>query len=108
MNIFVGNLSLETNAEDLRKEFKSFGVVLSVIVMNDKYIGSGQSSGYGYVEMASKSDGASAVAKLDGKRLRNRTITVIEALPLSEKHIDISTYRIGWSNRKRGRKCVTS
>ena len=85
MNIYVGNLSLETTEDELRKEFTEFGEVISVIIMDDKYIGSGQPRGYGYVEMASKSEGTIAVANLEGKKLRNRIINVIEALPLSDK-----------------------
>ncbi len=67
MNIYVGNLSLETTEDDLRKEFIEFGDVISVTIMNDKYIGSGQPRGYGYVEIASKSEGATAIANLEGK-----------------------------------------
>ena len=85
MNIYVGNLSLETTKDELRREFAEFGEVISVTIMDDKYIGSGQSKGYGYVEMASKSEGATAVASLEGKRLRNRVVNVVEALPLSDK-----------------------
>jgi RNA recognition motif-containing protein len=85
MNIYVGNLSLETSEEELRKEFTEFGEVISVTIMNDKYIGSGQPRGYGYVEMASKSEGAAAIANLEGGKMRNRVISVVEALPLSDK-----------------------
>jgi len=46
MNIYVGNLSLETTEDELRKEFTEFGEVISVTIMNDKYIGSGQPRGY--------------------------------------------------------------
>ncbi len=83
MNIFVGNLSLETTEEELRKEFAVFGEVVSVTVMNDKYIGSGQLRGYGYVNMSSKSEGTNAIASLHGKNLYNNVINVVEALPLS-------------------------
>lgn len=83
MNIYVGNLSLEVTEEDLRQEFVTFGEVISVVVMNDKYTGSGQAKGYGYVQMALKSEGQAAVISFKGKRLRGRVIDVIEALPLS-------------------------
>ncbi len=85
MNIYVGNLSLETTEDELRREFTEFGEVISVTIMNDKYIGSGQPRGYGYVEMASKSEGATAISRLEGKKLRNWVLNVIEALPLSDK-----------------------
>jgi RNA recognition motif-containing protein len=84
MNIYVGNLSLEVTAEDLRREFTAFGAVLSVAIMSDSYIGSGQPRGYGFVEMATKSEGALAIAHLQGKTLKSREIAVVEALPLSD------------------------
>jgi RNA recognition motif-containing protein len=85
MNIYVGNLSLAVTEEELRREFMAFGEVISVVIMNDKYIGSGQTRGYGFVEMASKSQGEAAIVSLKGKRLKNRVINVVEALPLSDK-----------------------
>jgi len=83
MNIYAGNLSLEVTEEELRREFMAFGEVISVTIMNDKYIGSGQSRGYGFVEMPSLSEGQAAIIALNGKTLRHRTIDVIQALPLS-------------------------
>jgi RNA recognition motif-containing protein len=85
MNIYVGNLSLDVTEEEIRREFMTFGVVLSVVMMNDKYIGSGQSKGYGFVEMASISEGQAAVAGLKGTVINNRKINVVEALPLNRK-----------------------
>jgi RNA recognition motif-containing protein len=84
MNIYVGNLSLEVTEEELRREFMAFGEVISVIIMNDKYIGSGQLRGYAFVEMPSQSEGKAAVTALNEKALRHMTINVIEALPLSD------------------------
>ncbi len=49
MNIYVGNLSLEVTERELRQGFMAFGEVISVIIMNDKYIGNGQMRGYGFV-----------------------------------------------------------
>ena len=83
MNIYVGNLSLKVTEEELRREFMAFGEVISVTIMNDKYIGSGQSRGYGFVEMPSVSEGQAAITALNGKTLKHRTIDVIQALPLS-------------------------
>ena len=84
MNIYVGNLSLEVTEDELRRAFIIFGEVISVIIMNDKYIGSGQPRGYGYVQMPSKSEGQAAVIGLQEKSLRGRVIQVVEALPLSD------------------------
>ena len=106
MNIYVGNLSLEMTVDELRNLFQAFGEVMTVIIMNDKYIGSGQPRGYGYVEMASKSEGATAIANLEGKRLRDRVVNVVESLPLSNKSgMTIPDVRNNnRSNRRRERK----
>jgi len=85
MNIYVGNLSLDVTDEELRQVFINFGEVISVIIMNDEYIGSGQPRGYGYVQMASKSEGQAAVIALQETSLRGQAISVVEALPLSDK-----------------------
>ena len=85
MNIYVGNLALETTEDELRREFTECGEVISVTVMNDKYIGSGQPRGYGFVEMPSKSEGATAIANIAGKKLKNRVVYAVQALPLSNK-----------------------
>ena len=109
MNIYVGNLSLETTEDELRKEFTEFGEVISVTIMNDKYIGSSQPRGYGYVEMASKSEGAAAIANLEGKKLRNLVINVVKALPLSDKGRTVSlNIRSSRPNKKRERRYIIS
>ena len=106
MNIYVGNLSLEMTEDELRREFMAFGEVISVTIMNDRYIGSGQPKGYGYVEMTLKSAGTTAIANLEGKIMRDRVINVVEALPLSDKRgmllHDIRNNNR--SNKKRERK----
>ena len=106
MNIYVGNLSLEMTEDELRNEFTAFGEVISVTIMNDRYIGSGQPRGYGYVEMPLKSEGTTAIANLEGKKLRNRIVNVVEALPLSDKRgMAIPDIRNNnRSNRRRERK----
>ena len=85
MNIYVGNLSLETTEKDLRRKFEPFGMVLSVTILNDEYIGSGQQRGYAYVQMEEKADGKEAIEMLQGTTLREHTITIVEALPLTRK-----------------------
>ena len=107
MNIYVGNLPLEITEDELRKEFTEFGEVISVTIMNDKYIGSGQPRGYGYVEMASKSEGATAIANIAGRILRNRVVSVVEALPLSNKSGEVipDMKNNNRSYKRRERKC---
>ena len=105
MNSYVGNLSLEVTEEELRREFRTFGEVISVIIMNDKYIGSGQLRGYGFVEMPSQSEGQAAITALNGKSLGRRTINLIEALPLSgNRGYDSHTDRRGGWFRSRVRE----
>jgi RNA recognition motif-containing protein len=97
-NIYVGNLSLEVTERELRREFSAFGEVLSVIIMNDKYIGSGQSRGYAFIEMLSQSEGKAAITSLNGKTLGNMAVNVIQALPLSdnEGHSSYVDTKGGW------------
>jgi len=65
INIYVGNLSLEVTDEELQREFMVFGEVISVTIMNNKHIGSGQSKEYGFVEMPSKAEGQAAITAPD-------------------------------------------
>jgi len=83
MNIYIGNLAFEVTEGELRQEFTAFGEVMTVTIMDDKYIGSGQPRRYGFVEMPSEYEGRTAIAALNGKSLKSRMIDVIQALPLS-------------------------
>ena len=85
MIIYVGNLSLTVTEDVLKGLFQPFGEVQSVSIMNDKYIGSGQTRGYGFVEMSSKLACEAAVAGLQGTMINNRRIIIVEALPLERK-----------------------
>ena len=82
MKIHVGNLSNEVTEEDLRLALEEFGQVESATIIKDKY--SGQSKGFGFVEMASKDEGQAAIDGLNGKELKGRTLNVNEARPRTE------------------------
>ena len=82
MKIYVGNLSYEVTEEELRQEFEAFGEVTSVNIITDKY--SGRPKGFGFIEMASVSEGQAAIAGLHGKTLRDRTLNVNAARPRSD------------------------
>lgn len=82
MNIYVGNLSYEITEEDLKLAFEPFGKVESVSIIKDKY--SGQSKGFGFVEIPSKAEAQAAIEGLNGKELKGRTLNVNEARPRSE------------------------
>jgi cold-inducible RNA-binding protein len=79
MKLYVGNLSYDVTDEELRQEFSAFGEVTSVNVVKDKY--SGRPKGFAFVEMASKSEAEAAIAGLNGKTLKERTLVVNEARP---------------------------
>jgi len=82
MKIYVGNLSFEVTEEELRQDFEAFGNVESVSLITDKY--SGRPKGFGFVEMPTVSEGQAAIAGLNGKTLKDRTIVVDEARPRSD------------------------
>ncbi len=82
MKIYVGNLSYDVTEEELRQEFEAFGGVESVSIITDKY--SGRPKGFGFVEMASVSEGQAAITGLNGKTLKERTLNVNAARPRSD------------------------
>jgi RNA recognition motif-containing protein len=82
MKIYVGNLSYDVTEEDLRQALEPFGQVESVAIIKDKQ--TGQSKGFGFVEMASKAEGQAAIEGLNGKELKGRTLNVNEARPRTE------------------------
>jgi len=82
VNIYVGNLSREVTEDELRQAFEPFGQVTSVNVIKDRY--SGESRGFGFVEMATKSEAQAAITGLNGTSLGERTLSVSEARPRAE------------------------
>jgi len=82
MKIYVGNLPYEVTEEDLRTAFEQFGQVESATIIKDKY--SGPSKGFGFMEMASKAEGQSAIDGINGKELKGRALNVNEARPRTE------------------------
>ena len=79
MNIYVGNLAYEATDNDVRQIFEPFGAVTSVTIIKDKY--SGDSKGFGFVEMPSKAEAQSAIDGLNGNDLKGKTLNVNEARP---------------------------
>ena len=82
MKIYVGNLSYEVTEQDLRQEFEAFGEVTSANIITDKI--SGRPKGFGFVEMATKSEAEAAITGLNGKTIKERTIVVNEARPRTD------------------------
>jgi len=83
MNICVGNLSFEVSVETLRKAFEAFGQVSSARIVKDKY--SGQSRGFGFVEMPDQARSQAAIENLNGKELLGRQMNVNEARPRTDQ-----------------------
>ncbi len=83
MNMYVGNLSLDASEEDLRQAFEAFGQVESAKIITDKY--SGQSRGFGFVEMPATEEAQSAMEGLNGTDLKGQELNVDEARPRPER-----------------------
>ena len=81
--LYVGNLSYNTHEEDLREAFSKIGEVTSATLIVDQT--NGRSKGFGFVEMASDEDAAKAISSMNGTPFMDRTITVNEARPKTER-----------------------
>ncbi|HNR52165.1 MAG: RNA recognition motif [Deltaproteobacteria bacterium ADurb.BinA179] len=82
MNIYVGNLAYSVTENDLRSAFEPFGQIASINIIKDKF--SGQSKGFGFVEMPSADEARSAINDLNGKEFKGRALSVNEARPRTE------------------------
>ena len=83
MNIYVGNLPYGVTDADLRETFSKFGEISQVNLITDKF--SGESKGFGFVEMVRNSEADAAIKGLNGTDLKGRNITVNQARPKSER-----------------------
>ena len=83
MNIYVGNLALNVTEGDLQHAFEAFGEVTSAKIIKDKY--SGESRGFGFVEMESGAEGQAAIQGLNGQELKGLMLKVNEARPQKSK-----------------------
>ena len=83
MNIYVGNLSFDATDETIKQAFESFGQVTSARVIKDKY--TGQSRGFGFVEMSVQSQAQTAIKSLNGRELLGKEMSVKEARPRAEQ-----------------------
>ena len=82
MNIYVGNLSNTVSENDLRDAFQAFGEVSKAAVIKDKF--SGESRGFGFVEMPKKEEGDKAISMMNGRDLKGRSAKVNEAKPRTD------------------------
>jgi RNA recognition motif-containing protein len=82
MNIYVGNLSTTINENDLREAFQAFGEVSRAAVIKDKF--SGESRGFGFIEMPKKEEADKAISMMNGRDLKGRSAKVNEAKPRTD------------------------
>ncbi|KKK63655.1 hypothetical protein LCGC14_2992090 [marine sediment metagenome] len=81
--LYVGNLSFETKEEDLTTLFQQAGTVESARIITDRI--SGQSRGFGFVEMGSSQEAAKAIELFNGHSVNERNLTVNEAKERQER-----------------------
>jgi RNA recognition motif-containing protein len=81
--LYVGNLSYNVTNQDLEQMFAPHGTVQSAQVIMDKF--SGQSKGFGFVEMGSSQEAQAAINALNGQQNDGRALTVNEAKPREDR-----------------------
>lgn len=79
MNLYVGNLSSDVNDSDLRQAFEVYGNVASAAIIKDRF--SGDSRGFGFVDMPSKEEALEAIRELNGQEIKGQSLIVSEAKP---------------------------
>lgn len=93
--LYVGNLSYETTEDDLRKLFVAVGPVASVALITDRQ--TGQSKGFGFVEMETTEAAQQAIEQLNNSRVNERALTVNEARPRETSSVGGGGNRGGFS-----------
>ena len=83
MNIYAGNLPYSVTEDDLREAFAAFGEVSTVQLIKDKF--SGESKGFGFIEMANNAEADEAIKSLNDTSLKGRDIKVNQAKPRGER-----------------------
>ncbi len=83
MKMHVGNLAYNVTDEELRNLFASYGEVVSATIIKDR--SSGQSKGFGFVEMPNNSEADKAMKGLNGTRLKEQSIKLSQAKPPSKR-----------------------
>lgn len=83
MKLFIGNLPYAFTEPELTEMFASYGDVVSIKLITDHF--SGESKGFGFVEMASRGEGHKAMEDLNGKEFMHRQLVCNEATPKKKK-----------------------
>ena len=79
MNLYVGNLSYRVTEDQLRQSFEEYGTVTSCTIIKDKM--TGQSKGFGFLEMPESTEAEAAITGWNGRDLMGRKLNVNEARP---------------------------
>lgn len=82
MNIYAGNLLRNLSEDELRQVFESYGTVTTAAIIKDKI--SGESRGFGFVEMPNADEAQKAIAGMNGRDFKGRAMTVNEAKPRTD------------------------
>lgn len=83
MNIYVGNMAYSLTEDEVRNMFSEYGEVTSVNIITDRY--SGQSKGFGFVEMPNESEAEEAIKALNEAEVNGRNLRVNQARPRGER-----------------------
>lgn len=83
MNIYVGNLPREVTETELLEAFQAFGEVASAKIITDRF--SGESRGFGFVEMPADSEAEKAITGLNGRDMKGRPLNVNKARPRPDR-----------------------
>jgi len=90
--MYVGNIPYNATEEDLKQLFSEYGEIESLKIMKDQF--TDRSKGFGFIEMANENDAKKAIATLNGKDFKGKSLTVAEARPQQKRQ--------GFSNRGSG------
>ena len=81
--MYVGNLPYNASEGDLRELFSEYGEIESLKIMKDQF--TDRSKGFGFIEMANEEDAKKAIAALNGKDFKGKSLTVAEARPQQKR-----------------------
>jgi len=90
--MYVGNIPYNATEEDLKQLFSEYGEIESLKIMKDQF--TDRPKGFGFIEMANENDAKKAIATLNGKDFKGKSLTVAEARPQQKRQ--------GFNNRGSG------
>jgi RNA recognition motif-containing protein len=101
MNLYVGNLSYRLTEDELKEAFEEFGQVSSCTIIKDRV--TGESKGFGFLEMPERSEAEAAISGLNGRDLKGRKLNVNEARPRENRPAGGGGGGGGMGGRREGR-----